>query len=406
MTRPVDKPPEEQNKRTISLTSKRIAAAAAAALFLIMIGWGLYPYYTWHWTTEAEEYVLEGAAEELLTLDDRLTMTSTMAIATGEKEWITRYYDHKPRRTRAIQDLIRMLPVASEGDPRYADIAEAEKSMTQMEKQAFALLRANKKDKALQILTSAEYKQHKAVFSNGLTKIYREAIASQEDRHVAQMRMFRIAVIGFLVLGVAVLLGWARATKAARQWKHTLAEQRARERKVVGQAVADGLLTASVRYSVGAAGEAAVDGLAMVDLNLTYDYVNPALCRLHKCASPEDMIGRSIGDFLTEDTFNRLAQLTQKVISGEQAQSFEGVARADGQLVQIEIAPSLMSNEEGAPWAFMIIVRDVTKQKQAQEELRKSRDFYLSLFEGFPAPVWRSGIDGGHDYFNSTWFSL
>ncbi|HEY6008678.1 MAG TPA: PAS domain S-box protein [Geobacteraceae bacterium] len=39
-------------------------------------------------------------------------------------------------------------------------------------------------------------------------------------------------------------------------------------------------------------------------------------------------------------------------------------------------------------------------------EICQSRDFYLKIFEDFPALVWRAGTDAGCDYFNQTWLAF
>ncbi len=39
-------------------------------------------------------------------------------------------------------------------------------------------------------------------------------------------------------------------------------------------------------------------------------------------------------------------------------------------------------------------------------ELERSADFYLTLFENFPAMIWRAGTDGKVNYFNRTWLDF
>jgi len=40
------------------------------------------------------------------------------------------------------------------------------------------------------------------------------------------------------------------------------------------------------------------------------------------------------------------------------------------------------------------------------EELRRACDFYLTLLDDFPTPIWRSGVDGKCDHFNRTWLQF
>ena len=51
------------------------------------------------------------------------------------------------------------------------------------------------------------------------------------------------------------------------------------------------------------------------------------------------------------------------------------------------------------------------EEKNAQllrqtEELARARDFYLTLLDDFPTPIWRSGVDGRCDHFNRTWLQF
>ncbi|MBI4345481.1 MAG: PAS domain-containing protein [Elusimicrobia bacterium] len=46
---------------------------------------------------------------------------------------------------------------------------------------------------------------------------------------------------------------------------------------------------------------------------------------------------------------------------------------------------------------------DVTERRRLEERMTRSRDFYLALLDHVPALVWRSGSDGGRNYFNRAW---
>jgi len=49
------------------------------------------------------------------------------------------------------------------------------------------------------------------------------------------------------------------------------------------------------------------------------------------------------------------------------------------------------------------INQDITVQRRAQEEILRSRDFYLTMFEQFPFIVWRSTQAGECDFVNRRW---
>ncbi len=63
-------------------------------------------------------------------------------------------------------------------------------------------------------------------------------------------------------------------------------------------------------------------------------------------------------------------------------------------------------DEQGRPAAVVQVSQEITRQKQAEEALRKAKDFYLKLFDAFPNPIWRCRPDGTMDYFNQAWLSF
>jgi PAS domain S-box-containing protein len=54
----------------------------------------------------------------------------------------------------------------------------------------------------------------------------------------------------------------------------------------------------------------------------------------------------------------------------------------------------------------LLVFEDITEYRIMQDNLAKSRDFYLTFFENFPALIWRSGLDKKYDYFNKNWLQF
>jgi PAS domain S-box-containing protein len=44
--------------------------------------------------------------------------------------------------------------------------------------------------------------------------------------------------------------------------------------------------------------------------------------------------------------------------------------------------------------------------EKAKKEIQKSYEFYLTLFEEFPALIWRANVDAECDYFNKNWLAF
>lgn len=87
--------------------------------------------------------------------------------------------------------------------------------------------------------------------------------------------------------------------------------------------------------------------------------------------------------------------------SGQPVLGERVLLRKDGTTLPVELSARMLSDGR-----FQVIVRDITQRKVMEDEIRRSRDFYLTLLEDFPALVWQSGPDGQCNYFNHTWLTF
>lgn len=54
----------------------------------------------------------------------------------------------------------------------------------------------------------------------------------------------------------------------------------------------------------------------------------------------------------------------------------------------------------------LILMNDITSMKEAERKIERARDFYLTLFEEFPAMIWRAEPAGSFNYFNPAWLAF
>ena len=64
---------------------------------------------------------------------------------------------------------------------------------------------------------------------------------------------------------------------------------------------------------------------------------------------------------------------------------------------------SAIRDEPGTLRGFSVVTRDATMRLELREQTERARDFYFSLFSGFPNLVWRSDTTGACDYLNQAW---
>lgn len=54
----------------------------------------------------------------------------------------------------------------------------------------------------------------------------------------------------------------------------------------------------------------------------------------------------------------------------------------------------------------LLVIDDITEKKLMEDAIIRSRDYYISLFDNFPALIWRTGVGSKCDYFNNNWLAF
>ncbi len=80
--------------------------------------------------------------------------------------------------------------------------------------------------------------------------------------------------------------------------------------------------------------------------------------------------------------------------------------RKDGTSFWANVLITALRDENKEVYGYLKVTRDLTDKKKNEEDVRKSRDFYLKLLNDFPTPVWRSGSDGKYNYLNKAWINF
>ncbi|MGH8874808.1 MAG: PAS domain S-box protein [Acidimicrobiia bacterium] len=132
-------------------------------------------------------------------------------------------------------------------------------------------------------------------------------------------------------------------------------------------------------------------------------YINPAGARLVGAASPRELLGRSILDFV--DDREKATERVGWVTSGE-AVSIELVrlAALDGREVMVEIA-ALPWSHLGAP-AVQMLLRDVTERTMAERALQDREEQLSSAFGGAAIGMAFVGLDGRYRQVNRAFSEL
>jgi signal transduction histidine kinase len=93
-------------------------------------------------------------------------MSAKMASSTGDLQWENRYHTFEPKLDAVIKQTIAIAPETFASHAIQTDKANIK--LVAMENEAFNLIRQGKSQKALAILSSAEYEQQKRIYSEGM----------------------------------------------------------------------------------------------------------------------------------------------------------------------------------------------------------------------------------------------
>jgi len=108
-------------------------------------------------------------------------------------------------------------------------------------------------------------------------------------------------------------------------------------------------------------------------------YINSAGCRMLGAASPEELLGRSLFDFLHPDSQElvgkRVKQLQKEMKPLEPVE--EKFVRLDGRVIDVEVTASLVFYSGKA--CTQVVARDISLRKQAEEKLLAYQEKLRSL---------------------------
>jgi PAS domain S-box-containing protein len=129
--------------------------------------------------------------------------------------------------------------------------------------------------------------------------------------------------------------------------------------------------------------EAALDGIAFLDQQGDYIYMNQAHAEVHGYDRPADLIGQSWTTVVPDDQLDRFAQEYMPRLQRDGHWRGEMISkRRDGSLHPTDIALSLV---EGG--GMVCIVRDITRRKQADAELQRSQLLLQLVMDNIPQAI-------------------
>lgn len=135
-------------------------------------------------------------------------------------------------------------------------------------------------------------------------------------------------------------------------------------------------------------------------------FANSAAANLLGVAGPEEILGKSIFDFVHPDYHDLATQrMTATLITGETAPLIEEkLLRADGSVLDAEVTTARIDYEDGP--ALQTLVRDISARKQAEASLRASEARWQFALEGSGDGVWDWNAQTNRVFFSPQWKTM
>lgn len=122
--------------------------------------------------------------------------------------------------------------------------------------------------------------------------------------------------------------------------------------------------------------ESSPDPIVVYDMQGIATYVNPAFEQTFHL-SREELLGKQI-DFVPEENWPETKAAIQRMQSGQKINLFETRRLTrEGAILDVQLSSTLYTGGDGQPMGNIVILRDITARKKAEEELNR----YRSLLE-------------------------
>ena len=124
-----------------------------------------------------------------------------------------------------------------------------------------------------------------------------------------------------------------------------------------------------------------------------FAYVNQASLELYGASSAEDLLGRDSVDFVHPDDREMVADRVRRVSQGERLPFREtSIVRLDG--AARDVSGSGVTIVYSGQQAMQIVLRDVTRRKQAEQALQENEERFRNLYESAPIAYFSVSMDG------------
>lgn len=208
----------------------KFIAFSFLAIMLVMIGLGyqVLNSYADIQRVQSHSIRLQQLSDQIIYLDEVLTMSTKMAAATSDRAWHDRYLAHVARLDEALSEIQdKATAVHHEWAAKTVD---ANRHLVEVEQRAFELVWEGEAAEAQTLLASDDYSKHKQRYlagMNGLLDDLSRVAAEETSRY---QRAVLVAGVQIVIAIPLILFVWSRSTNMLKQYRETHEQDQAQLR--------------------------------------------------------------------------------------------------------------------------------------------------------------------------------
>ncbi|NMD71769.1 PAS domain S-box protein [Bacillus sp. DNRA2] len=134
-------------------------------------------------------------------------------------------------------------------------------------------------------------------------------------------------------------------------------------------------------------------------------YVNPKILSLLKAVSEDQLVGQPIINYVHPDYHDivkhRIEELDRNIPVGAIEEKY---LCFDGTVVDVEVVATPIEYMDKP--AFQVIVHDISKKKEMQSKLDKSKEQYQTVIEKIKEVIFQTDINGRFTFLNPAWENI